>query len=199
MLEQVNLKISNNNIQENLSCRKLSFEDLNEFKDNQFSSVFSNFGGLNCIDNSSLNRVINDTSKILKQGGILNLVIMPKITFYEWIRIFKGDKSAFRRLKKGGVLANVKGENVRTYYHSARAVKKILKSDYKNIQIENIFTIGPSGSSYKFPEKHPLSFKIMTSFTWVIKIKTINRNITSKIHHCINSRKSNCTKMSVIS
>ena len=158
MLDKVKLKIKNHDLNEMLSFKKLSFQELNTFSKNEFSCVFSNFGGLNCIDSLSLNQLIKDASNVLKPNGIITLVIMPKITFYEWLRIFKGDKSAFRRLEKGGVIANVKGEKVKTYYHSAKSVKKMLKDNFTDIQIENIFTLGPSGSSYNFPEKHPTLF-----------------------------------------
>ncbi len=164
MLKEVETKIAINNLQENLSCKKLSFENLRSFEEEQFGGLFSNFGGLNCIDFPALTDILKDASKIIKPNGVITLVIMPKITFYEWFKIFKGKKSAFRRLKKGGVIANVEGEKVRTFYHSAQAVSKILKKDFKEIKVENVFTIGPSGSSYNFPVNHKRSFIFLTKF-----------------------------------
>ncbi|MEZ7901661.1 MAG: methyltransferase domain-containing protein [Flavobacteriales bacterium] len=161
MLQEVKLKIGRNKLEGKLSCQKVSFDELSKFEEKQFSGIFSNFGGLNCIDGSEINQVIKDFAKIIKPRGVITLVIMPKNTPYEWLRILKGNKSAFRRLNTDGVIANVKGEKIMTYYHSAGEVKRMLKQDFENIQIENIFTFGPSGSSYHYPKKYPFLFKVL--------------------------------------
>lgn len=175
MLQEVRLKIKKNQLDGKLTCEKLAFSEIRKFERDQFNGVFSNFGGLNCIDNNALNQVIHDLGKIIKPGGIITLVIMPKITFYEWFRIFKGDKSAFRRLRKGGVLATVEGEKVKTYYHSSRELRKLLIKDFKDIQIENIFTFGPAGSSYDFPLKRPTLFKFLNKIDNICSNSSIFR------------------------
>ena len=164
MLKEVDTKILANNLQGTLSMKKLSFADLSQLEQNKFDCLYSSFGGLNCVDSSLLNKVLQDAGSIIRHGGIITLVIMPKITMYEWHNIFKGKKSAFRRLKKGGVMANVEGEKVRTFYHSARHVSKLLNKNFEEIRVENIFTIGPSGSSYNFPVNHRRVFSLLTKF-----------------------------------
>ncbi|MEN9000831.1 MAG: methyltransferase domain-containing protein [Flavobacteriales bacterium] len=164
MLEQVKMKIISNKLEDKLNFKNLSFLEIGTLNPSHFSCVFSNFGGLNCIDGKDLVEVINDIAQILPSGGLITLVIMPKVTFFEWLTFLRGNKSAFRRLKKGGVIANVEGEKVHTYYHTARFVKNRLKNDFEDIRVQNIFTIGPSGSSYQFPENHPRAFAFAKSF-----------------------------------
>lgn len=162
MLSVFNQKITDKKFENKITIENKSFLDLIDFNQNEFNCLFSNFGGLNCIDQNDLKKVIDDIVELLTPGGSITLVIMPKITPWEWLRILKGNKSAFRRLKSGETFANVEGEKVKTFYHSARAVKKILNQDFENIRVENIFTFGPSGSSCHFPEKHSIFFKLLT-------------------------------------
>ena len=67
-----------------------------------FDFVFSNFAGLNCT--GELDKVLHSFSSLLKPGGIVTLVMLPKFCLWECMLLFKGKaKTAFRRFfaKKG--------------------------------------------------------------------------------------------------
>jgi len=100
MIDYVNLKIEKEQLQNKLSCEVCSFTDLNKLKKQNYSHIFSNFGGLNCSSLTELETVFNSFSNLLKPNGKITLVIMPKICIWEFLKIFKGKKNTFRRLKK---------------------------------------------------------------------------------------------------
>lgn len=164
MVNYVKSKIVSKDLQEYLTCEMLSFNNLDKLKNRHYNRIFSNFGGLNCSPIDELETVFYSFKEILKPQGSVTLVIMPRICLWEFFKIFKGNSTAFRRLNKNGVLANIKGEKVRTYYHSARKIKTMLEADFENFKIENISFLGPTGNRNDFCERHPFIFKILSSF-----------------------------------
>jgi len=163
MIDYVTSKIETDNLT-NLSCELLSYLDLDKLKPQKYHHIFSNFGGLNCSSETELKSVFNSAYNLLETNGKLTLVIMPKICLWEFLKIFKGDKSAFRRLKKNGVLANIEGEKVHTYYHKASSIKKLLSTNFHDFKVENICFLAPTGNRVDFPKNHPFLFKILSSF-----------------------------------
>jgi ubiquinone/menaquinone biosynthesis C-methylase UbiE len=167
MINHVNDKIKIYNLQQNLSCKKLSYLDLNILNTKKFDHIFSNFGGLNCSNKNELNQVFNSFNNLLLPNGKITLVIMPKICIWEFLRIFKFDRTAFRRLNKNGVIANIEGEKVRTFYHSANQIKQMLSNNFTKFNIENISFIGPTGNKVNFPKKYPILFKILKNLDYL--------------------------------
>lgn len=164
MICYVRSKIISEKLQEYLTCEVLSFNNLDKLKSGYYTHIFSNFGGLNCSPIDELEKVFHSFKEILEPQGSITLVIMPRICLWEFFKIFKGNTTAFRRLKRKSVLANIKGERVQTYYHSARKVKAVLRAYFEDFQIENISFVGPTGNRNEFCEKHPFTFKILSGF-----------------------------------
>lgn len=124
--------------------------DINKLKndlfDKKFDLVFSNFGGLNCLDEQQLTLFFQNSDSCLSEKGKLILVIMPKNTLLEQIYfMLKGNvKQAFRRKKKN-IVANVDGEWVNTYYYNPSEIKNIAKKKFQIISSKPIgFFIPPS-------------------------------------------------------
>lgn len=158
MIRYVNKKIKSENLTNKLSCELLDFSELDKLKPEKFNHIFSNFGGLNCSSLVELDSVFKSFTNLLEDNGTITLVIMPKLCLWELLRIFKGEKSAFRRLKKGGVIASVAGEKVHTYYHTAKQIKKLLVNHFTDFKVENICFFAPTENSKKFTNKHPKLF-----------------------------------------
>lgn len=124
--------------------------DINKLKsdlfDKKFDLVFSNFGGLNCLDEKQLTLFFQNSYSCLSEKGKLILVIMPKNALLEQIYfMLKGNvKQAFRRKKKN-IVANVDGEWVNTYYYNPSEIKNIAKKKFQIISSKPIgFFIPPS-------------------------------------------------------
>lgn len=103
------------------------------FQNQQFDLIFSNFGGLNCIDKNSLEKLSEDLSHLLNINGKLFFVLMGRccireITHY-WIR--GKFKTAFRRLK-GSSTFGVNGHSIRVFYHSPGSLKKIFSPGFSH-------------------------------------------------------------------
>jgi SAM-dependent methyltransferase len=104
-----------------VTCEVLDITLLDSFKpERKFDLIFSNFGGLNCLDSNELARYLAVAQNKLTTNGKLIMVIMPN--FCLWESLYFTAKlqisKAFRRGSKSGVLANVDGNNVLTFYYS---------------------------------------------------------------------------------
>ncbi len=95
-----------------------SFEEISQIAESDFDAVVSNFGGLNCI--SDFSRLSVDLARKLKAGGLFIAVVMNKLCpweiFYYTLKL--NFREAFRRFKKQGIMAELNGEKVQTFYFS---------------------------------------------------------------------------------
>jgi len=160
MVAQIEKKISINALQNKLSCQQLSYDQLALLSKQRFDYVFSNFGGLNCIDD--LSKVTKDLSKVLNPNAFVTWVIMPPVCPWELMWILKGQiKQATRRLHKNGVITHLEGEYFKTYYHSLSRVKDAFGPDFKFIKAEGLCALSPPPASLDFSIKHPLLYRTL--------------------------------------
>jgi len=85
-----------------------------------FDLIFSNFGGLNCLDRDQFKTFADWAVKHLNEDGSLILVIMPRDTLIEmWYRKYKRDKKSID-LRQGNqaTAVNVDGQEVNTYFYN---------------------------------------------------------------------------------
>lgn len=154
MINSIRAKISANNFSEHLTCQQLSYEDLDQVSLKNFDYVFSNFGGLNCIQDLSL--VTRHLPVLLKPGAYVTWVIMPPVCPWELLCTLKGDRrKAFRRLQKGGTVAHLEGEYFRTYYHSLENIRAAFGNSFQFIGSEGLAALSPPPHRGDFPLKHP--------------------------------------------
>src|SRR5207253_2642657 len=124
-----------------------------------YDVIFSNFAGLNCTD--ELNNVLHSFDPLLKQGGIVTLVIMPTFCLWEILLLFKGKfKTATRRLfSKNGRKAHIVGELFTCWYYNPSYIIKQLKNNFDLLSCEGLCTIVPPSYIENFAEKYPKAFK----------------------------------------
>lgn len=125
---------------ERLRVRQLAYDHLDELNE-KFDYVFSNFGGLNCIDD--LGKVTRHLTHVLKPGGYVTWVIMPKVCPWEIMSALKLNRNAFRRWKKDGVVAHIDGEYFRTWYHSLKEIKKAFGKEFDFLETEGLAALSP--------------------------------------------------------
>ncbi|MCB9188446.1 MAG: class I SAM-dependent methyltransferase [Flavobacteriales bacterium] len=103
----------------NASTQVLDIRNIHELN-TTYDLVFSNFGGLNCLNEQDLLTFVNQSHELLKPNGNLVLVIMPKYTIWESLYFLAklSPRKAVRRWTKKEVMANVEGRSVATYYHN---------------------------------------------------------------------------------
>jgi ubiquinone/menaquinone biosynthesis C-methylase UbiE len=126
-----------------------------------FDCIFSNFAGLNCTD--KLNKVLHSFEALLKPGGLVVLVILPRFCLWESLLILKGKfKTATRRFfSSNGRKANIEGQSFRCWYYSPEFVQRVMKRKYSRLELEGLCTIVPPSYMEGFPEKHPGFYSIL--------------------------------------
>jgi len=156
MQQQMIQKIKTFNLQEHISHELISFTQLDNLREQkQYDHIFSNFAGLNCT--GELDKVLSSFSTLLKPGGKITLVILPKFCLWEFLLLFKGKfKTAFRRLfSKNGVKAHVEGTYFHCWYYNPSFVIKQLQDEYSLLAVEGLCTLVPPSYMEGFAEKHP--------------------------------------------
>jgi ubiquinone/menaquinone biosynthesis C-methylase UbiE len=141
-----------------------------QFKDKKFDIIFSNFGGLNCLNNNELSHFLDSASNLLSEKGKLFLVIMPKNTLWEKVYfMLKGkSKTAFRRTKKVA-FANVDGISVPTYYYNPKDIVNLSKSNFDCLDVKPVgFFIPPSYLEPFFKNKNGF-LQFLNSLEYKIK------------------------------
>ena len=132
---------------ENLDFQQLDINKLNKLTNQKFDLVFSNFGGLNCLNHRELKEFFKSVTNLLTKKGKLVLVIMPKNTLWEQLYFtLKGQvKKGFRRNTHKSLAVNVAGLNVKTWYYNPKNIKELSSSNFKIVKTKPIgFFIPPS-------------------------------------------------------
>jgi ubiquinone/menaquinone biosynthesis C-methylase UbiE len=143
-----------------ISCQQVSFQHLDEVTQGDFDYVFSNFGGLNCIQDLSL--VTRHLSKKLKPGGYVTWVIMPTFCPWELSWLLRGKwRQAGRRFQKGGTRAHVEGEYFQTYYHSLADVQRALGRSFELVRSEGLGVFAPPPAAIRFYTNHPFLTRLL--------------------------------------
>jgi len=113
----------------NLSFIQSSFAGLtNVLTGSSYDLVFSNFGGLNCIDEKDLRKLSNDLHQLLNSNGKAALVIMGRKCLWEQFYFtLKGDiKKAFRRKSKTSIESSL----TPTWFYSPNEIAQIFGSKF---------------------------------------------------------------------
>ena len=111
-----------------------SFEEISAISENNFDAVVSNFGGLNCIND--FRKLSGDVAAKLKPNGLFIAVVMNKICPWEifyYIITFKFSE-AFRRFNKNGIMAQLNGEKVLTYYFTPGKFAKAFNENFRTVK-----------------------------------------------------------------
>ena len=136
---------------------KFSVAKFNEIKSKQegqkFDLIFSNFGGLNCVDAVELKLVLNDFSSLLNPNGRMVFVIMGRKCIWERIYFLMklNFKGAFRRISRQPVPAHVlEGSMQNTFYFSPHEVVESAGEKLKHISTKPIGLFIPPPYLEKF-------------------------------------------------
>ncbi|MBI1768796.1 MAG: methyltransferase domain-containing protein [Bacteroidetes bacterium] len=151
MIKKLKDKISIHSLTNTISIQQISFENIDNVE-GKFDYVFSNFGGLNCIDD--LKKVTRHLPKLLNEGGFITWVIMPRVSPWEWTWAFKGKfKEAFRRFDRNGTSAHLEGETFTTYYYSSDQIKDCFDSQFQLLKTEGLGIFSPPPSAVNFAKR----------------------------------------------
>lgn len=154
MIAAIRKKIALFNHGYRFTAQQLSFTELDSAEGGPYDLVFSNFGGLNCIP--ELEVAANSIPRLLKPEGHVVCVIMPPICPWELAQALRGKfRLARRRLNQDGVLANVEGAQVMTWYHHPKKVIKAFKPNFQLVKQQSLSLFCPPSYMDKFPHRFP--------------------------------------------
>ncbi len=167
MITKIREKIALHSLSGRLTCQQLSYEEIDRVDGRDYDLVFSNFGGLNCIQD--LSRVTGHLPLVLKEGGHVIWVIMPPVCPWEILWLAKGKvKQAFRRFRKNGVTAHLEGEYFQTYYHSLADIRRALGSSFELKRCEGLAALSPQPHS-QLPLTHPRLYQLLRKADALVK------------------------------
>src|SRR5258706_1697088 len=155
-------KVKLHDLKGHVSYELRSFTDLkNLFNRGPYDAIFSNFAGLNCTN--ELPKVLQSFNPLLRPGGIVTLVILPKFCLWEFMLLFKGKfRTAFRRFAGNkGTNAHIEGEYFRCWYYNPSFVNRYLQDSFNLLSIEGLCTVVPPSYMEKFAEKHPRMYSYL--------------------------------------
>jgi len=158
----------------NISVQQVSFDRLDNVG-GKFDYVFSNFGGLNCIED--LREVTRHLPGLLNEGAFVTWVIMPRISPWEWTWALKGKfAEAFRRLRKRGANAHLEGEYFYTYYHSVDKIERSFGLEFQLLKSEGLGIFSPPPAAQNFVGRFLGLTNFLTRFDRVLsKISPFSR------------------------
>lgn len=155
MQQQLQQKVKAAGLETMVSAEQISFTALPQLRERKkYDHVFSNFAGLNCT--GELDKVLASFSSVLKPGGAVTLVLLPKFCLWEFLLLFKAQfKTAFRRLfSRRGVRAHIEGEYFGCWYYNPSFVKQHMRQEYDVLSVEGLCTMVPPSYMEGFAEKH---------------------------------------------
>jgi ubiquinone/menaquinone biosynthesis C-methylase UbiE len=156
MVAEMRRKREELGLKDSFTVQQCSFTELDRVEGGPFDAIFSNFGGLNCL--GELTAVTRHLPNLLKPGGVLTWVIMPPICPWELALLLKDWRVATRRLRRGGVRANVEGVAFHTFYFRPRQVEKALGSAFKTLQLSGLSIVTPTADNDRFAKNHTRLF-----------------------------------------
>jgi len=161
MLDRLRDKVRDLNLQDRVTWEERSFLSLDNVPGAPFDAVFSDLGGLNCVPD--LSSVIQQLPKLLRPGGVVTWVLMPRICLWEWMEVFRGNfRLAFRRLTQRGVRANLEGLQFNVYYFSPRQVIDWFGDDYDLIALAGLSVITPTAESKNLAKRFPRHYRVLS-------------------------------------
>lgn len=163
MQELLSGKVKKYNLQANITYERCSYNSLRKLENQgPYDLIFSNFAGLNCTDD--LQTVLDSFSHLVKPGGRITMVILPKFCLWEFLFLFKGKfKTAFRRFSGGkGATAHIEGKFFRCWYYNPSFIRRHLKDSFELISLEGLCTLVPPSYLHGFAEKYPKVYQWLT-------------------------------------
>lgn len=137
-------------------------EDLEQFaggclkaRGSPFGGAFSNFAGLNCVD--ELKTVGAALAELLRPGSAAMLVLFGRCAPGEIVvECLRGrPQRAFRRFHRGPVPAKMGGRDFTVRYHNARAINRAMRPWFRLVRRVGVGIFVPPSAAEPWISRHP--------------------------------------------
>lgn len=178
MQEVLQQKIKAERLENSITCELCSFTQLQNLSaKGPYDMIFSNFAGLNCT--GELDKALESFSSLLKPGGMITLVLLPKFCLWEFLLLFKGKlKTATRRFFSGrGRRAHLENTFFKCWYYNPSYITKYLKDAFRLLKVEGLCTLVPPSYIENFAGKYPKGYNFLKAKEEMLKLKWPWKNL----------------------
>ncbi|HRH66254.1 MAG TPA: class I SAM-dependent methyltransferase [Bacteroidia bacterium] len=129
----------------------------------KFDLVFSDFGGMNCLDENDIRKLSMEIRYLLKPGGSFIAVLMSRNCLWErfYFLLKRNFTAAFRRRSKSGIPVSL-GQTIQTtYYYSPDQFASLTGSGWKTNRLIPIGLFLPPSYLDPFFSKHPVLLRFL--------------------------------------
>lgn len=160
MLDRAKVKAKELNLQDRLEFKHLSYTDLKDADIGKFDLTFSNFGGLNCVEDMKL--VADSVRPLLKPGARVIWALMPPFCLWESAMLLRGKFKLATRRFAGKSTVFKEGLNYPVYYYTPKQVAEAWGNDFQLESIEALSVITPPATNKDFALKRPKLFNLLS-------------------------------------
>jgi SAM-dependent methyltransferase len=175
MIELARHRSSANKRGELIDYRVLATEDIARLaNDGPFDGAFSNFSGLNCVED--LSAVARNLSGLLKMDATVLLCMMGRFCLWEiaWYLTHGNPRKAFRRLKEGSAGYHADNARVRVFHWSVGKVARMFAPNFRLRQKIGIGVAMPPSCAEHWANYFPRAFNgLRRSDRWLGRIPVL--------------------------
>lgn len=158
MIDVANQKIQSANLRNAVKCIVADSRELSSLgSEVGFDLVFSNFGGLNCLDINDLRLLSKALHKLLNPQGRIIAVVMPKFCLWEslYFSLKFRFSDIFRRNTRTYLEVPVGDVKVKTWYHSPTNMLQAFGPAFKKVGLRPLGTALPPSYLNGHFKRHP--------------------------------------------
>jgi 2-polyprenyl-3-methyl-5-hydroxy-6-metoxy-1,4-benzoquinol methylase len=151
-----------------VNLQVLAIEDLDRLslelgdRSHLFDGAFSNFSGLNCVED--LQRVARHLSQLLRPKSSALLCFSNRTCAWEmlWYLLRADWERAFRRMRRDGTTAFIAGNPVRVRYPSVREISESFSPHFRLKLVEGIGILVPPSYVERCAKKQPALIRMFS-------------------------------------
>jgi ubiquinone/menaquinone biosynthesis C-methylase UbiE len=162
MIQLAKTKVSSSN-ESKPNFVTLDIKEIHKYKfENKFDLVFSNFGGLNCLDQNQLKKLSSSLSEILNENGkFISIVMSNRCTMESLYFMLKGRWGEVFRRKKDQSVTLKEDVLQPTYYYSPKKYESFFSGNFHKIKLKPIGLFIPPSYLNKYFSKNRSIMKIL--------------------------------------
>lgn len=160
----------------NIEFKQIEAQEIEQLIPKKFQSIFSNFGGLNCLSPEQLEKFSSGCSALQEQGNYIVLVIMGTNCLWErlYFKFIGKTEKSNRRKQTKGVGTIIQSQYFKTYYYSPEQIKKLFQKDYHHINTKPIGFFVPPSYLETYFVKRKMLLKILGFLDWLLPFSILS-------------------------
>ena len=169
MLERAHEKAKQLGLESRATFEHLSYTDLGKLGKNQFDCTFSNFGGLNCVED--LKSVAEQVRPLLKPNARVVWALMPPFCLWESAMLLRGRFRLATRRFSGKSTVHKEGLDYPVYYYTPQQVAQAWGKDFQLESVRALSVITPPATNKDFALKRPGMFDFLSKLDDALEMR----------------------------